>query len=85
MLTEEEFKLVKIEVTVLTKPELVVVNEPEEYTEMLEDVRSIALERMIKEEKKLNAVAVVSVRRSTAEIMASAAVIHVYGPAVKLQ
>ncbi len=54
------------------------------YTEMLEDARRIAVERMKKEARAQGANAIVGVRFSSASIMQNAAEILVYGTAVKL-
>ena len=53
------------------------------YTEMMEDARRIATERMIAEAEKLGADAVVNVRYATSAIMQGAAEVIVYGTAVK--
>jgi uncharacterized protein YbjQ (UPF0145 family) len=54
-----------------------------EYTEMLSEARDEAMDRMIDEAKQLGANAVVDVRFTTSQVMASAAEILVYGTAVK--
>lgn len=54
------------------------------YTEMLNEARDQATERMIDEAKKLKADAVVNVRFVTAEVMQGAAEVLAYGTAVKL-
>ncbi len=53
------------------------------YTQMMEEARTIATERMISEAEKLGADAVVSVRYATSAIMQGAAEVIVYGTAVK--
>jgi uncharacterized protein YbjQ (UPF0145 family) len=63
----------------------IVGGEIEEYTEMLRDARMEALNRMIKEAKKLGADAVVNVRFTTSQTMAGAAELLAYGTAVKLR
>ncbi|MDR2933707.1 MAG: heavy metal-binding domain-containing protein [Rickettsiales bacterium] len=54
------------------------------YTELLNESRDIAVERMIANAKKLGANAIVGVRFSTAAIVPTAAEIMVYGTAVKI-
>ena len=53
------------------------------YTDMLEDARQTATERMETEAERLGADAVINIRYSTSAIMAGAAEILVYGTAVK--
>ncbi len=53
------------------------------YTDMLEESRRIATERMEAEAERLGADAVINIRYSTSAIMAGAAEILVYGTAVK--
>lgn len=53
------------------------------YTEMMEDARNIATQRMIKEAESLGADAVINVRYTTSAVMQSAAEILAYGTAVK--
>ncbi len=55
------------------------------YTEMLNDARDVAIERMTEQAKRLGADAVISVRFSSSAIMASAAEILAYGTAVKFK
>lgn len=55
------------------------------YTEMLDDARDQAVQRMIGDAKKLKADAIVNVRFVTAEVMQGAAEVLVYGTAVKLK
>ena len=55
------------------------------YTEMLQNARSIATERMIEEAKKIDADAIVGVRFGSSSLMAGSAEIIVYGTAVKLK
>lgn len=54
------------------------------YTEMLEDARRIALERLEVEAVKLDADAVVGLRLTSSSVMQSAAEVTAYGTAVKL-
>lgn len=54
------------------------------YTEMLEDARKIATEKMLQEAKTMNADAIVNVRYTTSNLMQGASEILVYGTAVKL-
>ncbi|WP_456329305.1 YbjQ family protein [Archaeoglobus sp.] len=63
----------------------IVGGEIEEYTEMLRDVRTEALNRMVNEAKKLGADAVVNVRFTTSQTTAGAAELLAYGTAVKLK
>lgn len=63
----------------------IVGGEIEEYTEMLRDARTEALNRMVNEAKKLGADAVVNVRFTTSQTMAGAAELPAYGTAVKLR
>lgn len=53
------------------------------YTEMMNDARDIATQRMVAEAQSLGADAVVGVRYSTSAIMQGAAEVMVYGTAVK--
>jgi uncharacterized protein YbjQ (UPF0145 family) len=55
------------------------------YTELQEQSRNQAMERMIEEAKSLDADAVVNVRLTTAMIMQGTAEILAYGTAVKLK
>jgi uncharacterized protein YbjQ (UPF0145 family) len=63
----------------------IVGGELKEYTEMLSEAREEALKRMVDEATKLKADAVINVRFSTSQVMASAAEILAYGTAVKLK
>lgn len=54
------------------------------YTELLEESRAEAMERMVAQAKSLGANAVLNIRFSTSSIAAGAAEIYVYGTAVKL-
>jgi len=63
----------------------IVGGEIEEYTEMLRDARTEALNRMVNEAKKLGADAVVNVRFTTSQTTAGAAELLAYGTAVKLK
>lgn len=54
------------------------------YTELLQESREEATERMIAQAKSLGANAVLNVRYSTSSIAAGAAEIYVYGTAVQL-
>lgn len=53
------------------------------YTELMEESRRTAMERMIKEAEKLGADAVVGMRYATAQTMVSAAEIIAFGTAIK--
>lgn len=54
------------------------------YTEMLNEARQIATERMIKEAEALDADAIIGIRFSSSEVMDGAAEIVAYGTAVKI-
>ncbi len=62
----------------------IVGGEIKEYTEMMEDSRKQATERMIENAQKLNADAILEIRFASSQMMQSAAEILVYGTAVKL-
>lgn len=53
------------------------------YNEMMNNARSLAVDRMVKSAKNLDADAVIGVRYTTSSIMQGAAEILVYGTAVK--
>jgi uncharacterized protein YbjQ (UPF0145 family) len=53
------------------------------YTEMLEEARTIATERMEEAAERLGADAVINIRYCTAEVMQGAAEVLVYGTAVR--
>ena len=55
------------------------------YTEMLNDARNIAIERMEKQAGIIGADAIVNVRFATASVMAGSAKIFAYGTAVKFK
>ena len=54
------------------------------YTEMLNEARDEAMDRMIDEAEKLNADAVINVRLETAAVLQGAAEVLSYGTAVKI-
>ena len=54
------------------------------YTQMLDEARSIATNRMISEALNLGADAIVNVRYSSSAVMSGAAEIVAYGTAVKI-
>lgn len=54
------------------------------YTELLEDARSQAMERMVNQARSLGANAVVNVRFSTSSVSQGASELYVYGTAVVL-
>jgi len=56
-----------------------------EYSEMLEEARRIAVNKMIEEAKILGANAIVCIRFSTSAVMQGAAEMMVYGTAVKIK
>jgi uncharacterized protein YbjQ (UPF0145 family) len=53
------------------------------YTELVEEARRTAMQRMINDGKKLNADAIIGMRYATAQTMGSAAEIIAFGTAVK--
>lgn len=53
------------------------------YTEMLNEARQIATDRMVAEAEKLGADAVIGVRYASSEVMQGAAEVFAYGTAVK--
>lgn len=55
------------------------------YTEMIDEARTIATNRMIEEATKLGADAIVGVRYASSEVMQGASEILAYGTAVKLK
>ena len=55
------------------------------YTEMMDNARALATERMADEAKKLGADGVVNIRYVSAEIMKNAAEVIAYGTAVKFK
>ena len=56
-----------------------------DYTQMMEEARKAAVERMVEKAKDLGADAVVNVRFTTSAVMSRAAEILAYGTAVKLE
>ncbi len=58
--------------------------ELKEYTEMIDEARKIAMDRMVKEAQALGANAIVNIRFSTTAVMQGAAEIMAYGTAVKI-
>ena len=63
----------------------IVGGELKEYTEMLNEAREQALDRMAEDAKKLGANAVINVRFTTSAVMTSAAEILAYGTAVEVK
>ena len=55
------------------------------YTEMIEEARKIATDRMIEEATNLGANAIIGIKYSTSAVMQGAAEILVYGTAVKIK
>lgn len=55
------------------------------YTELLEEAREEASNRMIAQASKLGANAIINVRFSTSSVAAGAAELYVYGTAVKIK
>ncbi len=54
------------------------------YTEMMNEARDIATQRMIEDAERLGADGIINVRYATSAIMQGAAEVMVYGTAVKL-
>lgn len=63
----------------------IVGGEVKEYSEMLEDARKIAVERMIENARKMGANGIIGVRFMTSSIATGMAEIFAYGTAVVLQ
>jgi len=57
--------------------------EAKSYTELLEEARRTAMQRMIKDAEKIGADAIIGMRYATAQTMAGAAEIIAFGTAVK--
>ena len=57
--------------------------EIQSYTEMLNEARQIATDRMVKEAQALGADAVIGIRYASSEVMQGAAEVFAYGTAVK--
>ncbi len=55
------------------------------YTEMMDDARTLATQRMVQEAEQLGADAVVNVRFASSAVMAGAAEVMAYGTAVKFK
>ncbi len=55
------------------------------YTEMLQEARQVATQRMVEEAEALHADAVINVRFSSSQIMEGAAEVIAYGTAVKFR
>ncbi len=55
------------------------------YTEMMEESREMAIQRMIKQAEMLEADAIVGVRLSSSAVMQGAAEVTAYGTAVKFK
>lgn len=62
----------------------IVGGEAKGYTEMLEEARRTAMDRMIQQAKQLGANAIICMRYTTAQTMPGAAEIIAFGTAVKL-
>jgi uncharacterized protein YbjQ (UPF0145 family) len=61
----------------------VVGGEAKSYTELMEEARRTAMQRMIKDAEKLGANAIIGMRYATAQTMAGAAELIAFGTAVK--
>ncbi len=61
----------------------IVGGEAKGYTELMEEARRTAMQRMIEEAKKLGADAIIGMRYATAQTMRGAAEIIAYGTAVR--
>ena len=55
------------------------------YTQMMEDARNLATQRMIKEAEDLDADGIIAVRYTTSAVMQGAAEVMAYGTAVKFK
>jgi uncharacterized protein YbjQ (UPF0145 family) len=55
------------------------------YTNLLNETRQQAIERMVEQAKQLGANAIVNVRFATSDVAAGAAEIYVYGTAVRVE
>ena len=55
------------------------------YTELLDDSRKQAIERMIKQAEQLGANAIINIRFATSSVAQGAAELYVYGTAVRVQ
>lgn len=55
------------------------------YTDMMNQARSLATERMVQEAENMQADAIVNVRYASASVMQGAAEVMAYGTAVKFQ
>ena len=63
----------------------IVGGELKNYTQMMDDARRIATDRMVIEASSMGADAIVGVRYATSAIMQSAAEVMAYGTAVKIK
>lgn len=54
-----------------------------EYTQMMDEARSLATDRMVEEAEKLGADAIINIRYATSLVIQSAAEVIAYGTAVK--
>lgn len=54
------------------------------YTEMLNEVRQVAVKRMVDEARELGADAVIGVKYGSSQVMSGAAEVIAYGTAVKI-
>ena len=63
----------------------VIGGEARSYTELMEEARRTAMQRMIEDAQKLEADAIVGMRYATAQTMAGAAELIAFGTAVKTQ
>lgn len=63
----------------------IVGGEISDYTKLMAESREQSIDRMTEEAKRLGANAIVGIRFSTSEVMASAAEILVYGTAVVIE
>jgi uncharacterized protein YbjQ (UPF0145 family) len=70
---------------IMAKLRNVVGGEISDYTKLMAESREQSIDRMIEEAQDLGANAIVGIRFSTSEVMASAAEILVYGTAVVVE
>ena len=70
---------------ILSGLKTIVGGEIKAYTEMMEEARTIATQRMLEDAQRMGADAIVGVRYSSSAVMAGASEIMAYGTAVKFR
>mgnify|MGYP000499107643 FL=1 len=68
---------------ILSSLKTIVGGEIVDYTNMMNEARAIATQRMVEDAQKLDADAVINVRYASASVMSGAAEVIAYGTAVK--